>query len=71
MLGPLAQAHMLLAAHALQPIDKLYGTVFENILGERISTKPVEVITPFPWRPEGKGGQPLPATRQRSPMPSE
>jgi hypothetical protein len=59
-LGPLAQAHRLLAAHALQPIDKLYGTVFENILGEKISTKPVEIVTPFPWRPEGKRGQPLP-----------
>lgn len=57
--GPLAQAHMLLAAYALLPIDKLYGTVFENILGEKISTKPVEIVTPFPWRPEGKGGQPL------------
>jgi hypothetical protein len=63
-LGPLAQAHMLLAAHALQPIDKLYGTVFENILGEKISTKPVEIVTPFPWRPEGKRGQPLPLRNQ-------
>ncbi|MCS7017043.1 MAG: hypothetical protein NZM42_13135 [Gemmatales bacterium] len=62
-LGPLAQAHMLLAAHALHPIDKLYGTVFETILGEKISTKPVEIITPFPWRPEGKRGEPLPAQR--------
>ena len=25
------------------------STVFENILGERISTKPVEVVNPFPW----------------------
>lgn len=60
-LGPLAQAHQLLAAHALQPIDKLYGTVFEKILGEKISTKPVEITTPFSWRPEGKRGQPLPS----------
>jgi hypothetical protein len=30
-------------------IKKLYGTVFENILGEKVSTKPVEVVTPFPW----------------------
>ncbi|GBD36087.1 hypothetical protein HRbin36_01207 [bacterium HR36] len=63
-LGPLAQAQMLLAAHALQPINKLYGTVFEHILGEKISTKPVEIVTPFPWRPEGKGGQPLPGARR-------
>ena len=30
-------------------IEKIYGTVFQNILGEKISTKPVEVVTPFPW----------------------
>jgi hypothetical protein len=41
-------------------IEKIYGTVFQNILGEQISTKPVEVVTPFPrLRKEGglkKGG---------------
>jgi len=57
--GNQAQGHMLLAAHCLQPIEKLYGTVFEGILGEKITTKPVEIITPFPWRNEGRGGQPL------------
>ncbi len=39
----------LLAAHALVKIERVYGTVFENILGEKVSTKPVEVDTPFPW----------------------
>jgi hypothetical protein len=40
-------------------IEKLYGSVFENILGEKISTKPVEIVTPFPWYQEkqrNKGG---------------
>lgn len=46
------QVHSLLAAHALQPIDKLYASVFEGILGEKVSTQPVQVVTPFPWRKE-------------------
>ncbi len=43
------RVHMLLAAHCMQPIEKLFGSVFEGILGERISTRPVEVVNPFPW----------------------
>lgn len=43
------RVHHLLAAHALVKIEKVYGAVFEGILGERISTKPVEIVTPFPW----------------------
>jgi hypothetical protein len=39
----------LMAAHAMAKIDKVYGSIFEGILGEKISTKPVEVVTPFPW----------------------
>jgi hypothetical protein len=39
----------LLSAHCMAKIEKLYGSVFEGILGEQISTKPVEVVTPFPW----------------------
>ena len=31
------------------PIERVYGTVFENILGEKISTKPVETDRPFTW----------------------
>ena len=59
ILGNQGRADMLLAAHALQPIEKLYGSVFEGILGEKVSTKPVQILTPFSWRPEGKGGRPL------------
>ena len=34
---------------ALAPIDRLYASIFEGILGERISTRPVEIVNPFPW----------------------
>ena len=41
--------HQIMAAHAMVPIERVYGTVFENILGEKISTKPVDVVRPFSW----------------------
>jgi hypothetical protein len=44
-----AVVDQLLAAHALARIEKVYGTVFESVLGEKVSTKPVDVVTPFPW----------------------
>jgi hypothetical protein len=49
VLGNQGRVHMLLAAHALVKIEKLYGSVFENILGEKVTTRPVEIQTPFPW----------------------
>ena len=55
VLGNQGRVHMLLAGHSLQPIEKLYGAIFEGILGERISTRPVEVIDPFPWTKRPKG----------------
>ena len=39
----------ILAGHAMVKIERVYGTVFENILGEKISTRPVEVDRPFTW----------------------
>jgi hypothetical protein len=51
------RVHVLLAAHSLLKIEKLYGSVFENILGEKVSTKPVQVVSPFPWVKEGKRGE--------------
>src|SRR5260370_2450403 len=48
-LGNQGRVDMLLAAHAMDKIENLYGTVFQEILNEKISTKPVEVLTPFPW----------------------
>ncbi|HVL11187.1 MAG TPA: hypothetical protein VM529_01390 [Gemmata sp.] len=41
--------HQIMAAHCLVPIERVYGTVFENILGEKISTRPVDVVKPFTW----------------------
>jgi len=43
------RVHVLLAAHAMGQLERLYGSVFEGILGERITTRPVEVVDPFPW----------------------
>jgi hypothetical protein len=43
------RVEVLMAAHSMAKIDKVYGSIFEGILGEKISTKPVEVVTPFPW----------------------
>jgi hypothetical protein len=50
------RVHQLLAAHSMQPIEKLYGAIFEGILGERISTRPVEIVNPFPWHGRKAGG---------------
>jgi hypothetical protein len=59
VVGNQGRADILMAAHSMQPIEKVYGSVFEGILGERVSTKPVQVLTPFSWRNEGKRGAPL------------
>jgi hypothetical protein len=48
-LGNQGRVHVLMAAHAMGKIETLYGTIFEDILGEKISTKPVEIVNPFPW----------------------
>jgi hypothetical protein len=55
-LGNQGRVHWLFAAHSMGKIEKLYGVVFENILGEKISTKPVEVATPFPWHRHARAG---------------
>ena len=44
------RVHQIMAAYSLGKIETVYGTVFENILGEKVTTKPVEVATPFPWK---------------------
>ncbi len=50
------RVHLIMAAHCMTKIENVYGTVFENILGEKISTKPVEIVSPFPWVKGEKGG---------------
>jgi hypothetical protein len=54
VLGNQGRVHMLLAAHAMAKIETIYASIFEGILNEKISTKPVEVVTPFPWVQEGR-----------------
>jgi hypothetical protein len=51
-IGNQGSVHQILAAHSMAKIENVYGTIFENVLGEKISTKPVETATPFPWRAE-------------------
>ena len=38
------RVHALMAAHAMTRIERVYGTIFESILGERITTQPVIAI---------------------------
>jgi hypothetical protein len=44
-----AVVSQILAAHSLGKIETIYGTVFEVVLNEKVSTKPVDVVSPFPW----------------------
>jgi hypothetical protein len=48
------RVHLLLAAHGMAKIEVVYGSIFEGILGERITTQPVEVVDPFPGRGKTK-----------------
>jgi hypothetical protein len=48
-LGNQGRVHLLLAAHSMSKIESLYASIFEGILGERVSTRPVEILDPFPW----------------------
>ena len=40
-LGNQGRVHQLMSAYSMTKIEKVYATVFESILGERVSTKPV------------------------------
>jgi hypothetical protein len=48
-LGNQGRVHLIMAAYSMGKIETLYASVFEGILGEKISTKPVEIVNPFPW----------------------
>ncbi len=54
VLGTQGRVEVLLSGHALVKIDRIYASFFEGILGERISTQPVEIVHPFPWNARGK-----------------
>ena len=49
VLGNQGRVHVLMAAHSMVSIERIYASIFEGILGERISTQPVEIVDPFPW----------------------
>lgn len=53
-LSNLAKTHQLLAAHAGAKIENMFGAVFQGILNEKVTTKPVQVENPFPWHREVK-----------------
>ena len=57
VLGNQGRVHMLMAGHSMGKIEKIYATVFEGILGEKVSTKPVEITTPFPWVAKKESGR--------------
>jgi hypothetical protein len=56
VLGTQGRVHVLMAAHSMSSIDRVYASIFEGILGERISTRPVEILDPFPWNSRQNGG---------------
>jgi len=53
VLGNQGRVEMLMAGHCMAKIENIYGAIFEGILGERISTRPIEIVNPareLPWR---------------------
>jgi hypothetical protein len=48
-LGNQGRVHLILSAHSMNKIETMYASIFEGILGERVSTRPVEIVDPFPW----------------------
>jgi hypothetical protein len=50
-IGNKGRVHQILAAHSMKKIELLYGTIFQNILGERVSTDPVITINSRRGRP--------------------
>jgi len=65
VLGNQGRVHMLLAAHSMAKLEKLYGSVFEGILGERVTTQPVQVVTPFPGWARNADGKEAAELRRR------
>lgn len=50
------KVHQLLSAQAGTKIEDIYGAIFQGILNEKISTKPVQADTPFPRGPKSREG---------------
>jgi len=58
-LGNQGRVHHLMAAPCLNKIETVYASIFEGILGEKVTTQPVQVIDPFPWHNQiGRPGRP-------------
>jgi len=53
-LGNQGRVHQIMAAYSMVKIENIYATVFENILGEKVSTRPVVTIRS---RDEWDGGR--------------
>ena len=53
-LGNQGRVHQILAGYSMVKLESLYATVFENILGEKVSTRPVITIR---GRDEWGGGK--------------
>ncbi|MGH7173666.1 MAG: hypothetical protein ACRELG_25565, partial [Gemmataceae bacterium] len=68
VLGNQGRVHMLMAAHSMNKIETIYATIFEGILGEKISTKPVEIVTPFPWLKTARQGRIAVNVGKRNPL---
>jgi hypothetical protein len=49
-----AKVHQLMAGHAGMKIEELYGAVFQGILGEKVTTKPVQTTKLFSWRKDDR-----------------
>jgi hypothetical protein len=47
-LDNVGRVHQIFAAHALVKLDRVYATIFEQILGERVSTQPVITVGAAP-----------------------
>jgi hypothetical protein len=43
-LGTQGQVHQIMAAYAMVKIENVFATVFENLLGEKVTTRPVITI---------------------------
>jgi hypothetical protein len=43
------RVHMLMAGHSMIKIENVYASIFTGILGEQVTTRPIEIVNPFPW----------------------
>src|SRR5262249_31240807 len=56
-LGTQGRGHLLMSGPSMVEVGEGLRAGFENILDAKITTKPVEIVTPFPWH--GRKGKDL------------